>query len=1007
MGRMFRRRLSLISRVAVAITFVLTNNYALGAALSWANAGGGSASIAANWNPAQVPTAADDLTFNLAGNYGVTFNASTTASRTQTFRQGTVTLTMSSPHTTSTGITIGSLGGDNATATFTTGTWNSGGPITIGNATGATGTLNVNDDDADLLMTGTTSDMIVGSNGPGTLNVTGGGLVQVADQLVAGSNASSTSNVTISGATNILPVVRSTLIVNGTGTTAVTSSKLGQGGDATVNISNGALADFAGDVVVANGSASTSTVTIGGTGGLVPQNATLDVAGSLLLGRNHSAGVLAGIATLNVNAGGRLIVGDTLFVAGDPDGGTATLNTAVDSAITTRSLEIGAGSTLGLSGGAINIDGGTLVNATGAALDINGGPGDPTVTLINGATATLNPVAGVALRVGGGSGANFADFDVRSGSDLIVGGQVQLGVGSDDNGGMIINGAGSTMTLGAGSELIVGNGGFGRFEAELGGAVVGSRMSVARNAGSTGLALIENAGTTAQFTDVYVGGGSAAAGGSGTLSVNNNAVLTVTNAGTSMRVWPAGLLDVSSGVLNANGTIIGDGRIQLQGVGQINAAALHINDELTAHPNIVGGPAVVNASVRVSAGAELRLVNGDLTIGNPTDVNGFDAQDGSLVDVGAHTLTVHDQNRARFDEVTINGGHIIAPNGVEIVTPGQNGRLDGTGTITGQVFMESGGSVITATGTNGITINGQFRNNSGNIDGTKYTFNNNPNLAESGWTGAGAINARVVFNSGTTVRALANMTMGLNVPDGVTFNLGSELHADTRTITLIDSNGVGLGSVTDVNGGHIICAQPLTVNNGRRLSGRGGSIDAPTVTVLGRLSPGELVGEPLGETGELTINGNLVMGANTQTDIEIQGIIGPIEYDRVAVNGTATLDGALNVSFLNGFVPPLNTALTVMTYNAKTGDFSSINLPPSPTCVRVAVGDTAVIVTRGLLGDIDQDGDVDINDLTILLSNFGCRGGVEFPCPIDLDLDGDTSINDLTILLSDFGRQCN
>src|SRR5262249_5154066 len=160
----------------------------------------GLASTSTNWSPNAVPASADDLTYNIAGSYSVTFNSSVPSSHTQTFRQGTVTLTMSSPHTTSTGITVGSLNGDVATATLTTGTWNEGGPITIGSAAGSNGTLNVNDDDADLLMTGTTSDMIVGSNAPGTLNVTGGGLVQVADQFIAGNNAAGTSNVTVSGA---------------------------------------------------------------------------------------------------------------------------------------------------------------------------------------------------------------------------------------------------------------------------------------------------------------------------------------------------------------------------------------------------------------------------------------------------------------------------------------------------------------------------------------------------------------------------------------------------------------------------------------------------------------------------------------------------------------------------------------------------------------------------------------------------------------------------------------
>src|SRR4030095_12396109 len=100
-----------------------------------------------------------------------------------------------------------------------------------------------------------------------------------------------------------------------------------------------------------------------------------------------------------------------------------------------------------------------------------------------------------------------------------------------------------------------------------------------------------------------------------------------------------------------------------------------------------------------------------------------------------------------------------------------------------------------------------------------------------------------------------------------------------------------------------------------------------------RLSPGELVGVPVGETGELTINANLVLQANANTAIALGGVLAPICDARVVVNGTAPVDGDLNIGFVNGFVPPLGTSLTIMTYNSKVGDFAHINLPPSPSCL--------------------------------------------------------------------------
>jgi hypothetical protein len=51
-------------------------------------------------------------------------------------------------------------------------------------------------------------------------------------------------------------------------------------------------------------------------------------------------------------------------------------------------------------------------------------------------------------------------------------------------------------------------------------------------------------------------------------------------------------------------------------------------------------------------------------------------------------------------------------------------------------------------------------------------------------------------------------------------------------------------------------------------------------------------------------------------------------------------------------------------------------------------------------GDFDGDGDIDLGDLAVLLSDFGCS---VHPCAGDIDGDGDTDLADLAILLAGFG----
>ncbi len=378
--------------------------------LSWNNPAGGSAATAANWSPAQVPGGTDDLTFNLNSVYAVTYNATVPASDTHTYRLGTVTLSLASPHTVAGGITIGDLSGDTATLTLTTGVWTSNASVVIGDASGSTGTLNVNDDDAELVV-GNGGDLTVGLNGAGTLNITGTGTVEVADQFIAGSNANSAPTVNVSGF-SIAPFGTSFLDVLGTG-----ESRVGQGGDATMTISNGAFASFAGDLIIANGAASTSSITVH-TAGLLP--ARLLVDGDLLIGRNSSA-TAAGNGTLNVDTGGLTdVAGQTLL--GDPNGGVGTIDLG-GGTFAGDLVTVLAGSVIS-GNGTINADVtnfGNVLPSGGAGLTFNG-------LLSN----TTNNIAGNKIHFGplggySGSGTCQADITGDVASTLTATGPLTIG----------------------------------------------------------------------------------------------------------------------------------------------------------------------------------------------------------------------------------------------------------------------------------------------------------------------------------------------------------------------------------------------------------------------------------------------------------------------------------------------------------------------------------------------------------------------------------------------------
>lgn len=90
----------------------------------------------------------------------------------------------------------------------------------------------------------------------------------------------------------------------------------------------------------------------------------------------------------------------------------------------------------------------------------------------------------------------------------------------------------------------------------------------------------------------------------------------------------------------------------------------------------------------------------------------------------------------------------------------------------------------------------------------------------------------------------------------------------------------------------------------------------------------------------------------------------------------------------------------------KLNEDGSIFDPPGPDLFLTYLADQLCFASNTpepCAGDLNNSGAVDIEDLLIVLTAFGCSGD----CPIDLNNDGNTTSADVLIMLSAFGNPCN
>ena len=267
------------------------------------------------------------------------------------------------------------------------------------------------------------------------------------------------------------------------------------------------------------------------------------------------------------------------------------------------------------------------------------------------------------------------------------------------------------------------------------------------------------------------------------------------------------------------------------------------------------------------------------------NINGFNA--------GVVTFTGGDYS--------VSGGLFSLDGLICNITSGTNGTIFNNGVFTGPAttLTNNGSRDCTMTG----SMNYSAANSAGIINGTgNFNFN-------GGFLGAG------------TLQKNGTGTLTIGTPGSNSFFSG--------TITV--------NSGTVINNSNMPNA-PLNLAGGI-LGGSGTT--ARIQATGGTISPGT-------SPGTVTANGNSTLNASTTFAIEIGGIVGGTQHDRMNVVGTINLGGAnLTGTLINGFVPASGDQFTIVNSTAaRSGTFvNGANITISGVPFTIAYNANTVVLT--------------------------------------------------------------
>jgi fibronectin-binding autotransporter adhesin len=435
----------------------------------------------------------------------------------------------------------------------------------------------------------------------------------------------------------------------------------------------------------------------------------------------------------------------------------------------------------------------------------------------------------------------------------------------------------STIPLGAGESITANGAGLDNEGViTLAGGTITGNGPLANNAIFSGYGTIGGSGGFSNSGLVTASGGS----------------LNVTNSGANSN---AGNIDLAPGLQLRllGGGLANTGTINLGGGTVAGTATLTNNGGGT-----VAGRGTISAPF-ANAGGTLRPQGGTINVAQPFANSGLvELAGGTGLSGAIMTNSGALQGAGSVANAIVNGGRIEA--------------VGGTLSLGGALINGAAGTLAAGTGGR-VFIAGGLATNLGIISLDGGTFDNNA---------AALVNSGQISGRGTL------LTGGLTNNGGIGFSGGiSDIYGDVANPAggRITITGGGLATFYDDvvhNSGAIFQVSPGSSVVFFGLSGTGSFSGTGTVYIEGDLRPGA-------SPGEVSFDGDLVLGGASRLVAELAGTAPGSQYDVLDVGGSLALAGTLDVNLLYGFQPQPGQMFDILDFDPAnlSGRFAAFDLP--------------------------------------------------------------------------------